>query len=101
MLGFAAICWTIWKTRNKIFFEKKHIKNLAEILYSTCASMRYLICFCQEETQKMIRDGVHLMINMTIKLPGKEEPMDLLQQLWTKMMMVLRLRTPRRRISSS
>jgi hypothetical protein len=30
----AAICWAIWKTRNRSFLEKKHIKNPIEILYT-------------------------------------------------------------------
>jgi hypothetical protein len=33
MLGVAAICWAIWKARNKTCFEKKRIKNPAEIIF--------------------------------------------------------------------
>jgi hypothetical protein len=27
MLGLAAVCWAIWKTRNEMCFEKKRINN--------------------------------------------------------------------------
>jgi hypothetical protein len=41
MLGLLAICWVIWKTRNKICFEKKFIKNPCEIICPAYAFMRY------------------------------------------------------------
>jgi hypothetical protein len=51
MLGVAAICWAIWKARNKTCFEKKRIKNPIEIIYSTCSFMHYWIGLYQEDTQ--------------------------------------------------
>jgi hypothetical protein len=36
-----AICWVIWKARNKVFFDKKPIKDPVEIIFSACSFMRY------------------------------------------------------------
>jgi hypothetical protein len=41
MLCVAAICWATWKARNKACFDKKYVNNPDEIVYSTCALMRY------------------------------------------------------------
>jgi hypothetical protein len=48
MLGLAAICWVIWKPRNKTCSEKKPIKNPDEIIYSACSFMCYWIGLYQE-----------------------------------------------------
>jgi hypothetical protein len=40
MLGSAAVCWATWKIRNKICFEKIHIKDPGEIFFSAVAFMR-------------------------------------------------------------
>nr|TKV99100.1 hypothetical protein SEVIR_8G017000v2 [Setaria viridis] len=38
--GLAAICWAIWKARNKACFERKLIKHPAEIITHACALMK-------------------------------------------------------------
>lgn len=41
-MGVAAICWAIWKLRNKACFEeKKLIRSPAEIVCYACAFLRY------------------------------------------------------------
>ena len=37
----SAICWEIWKCRNRACFDKKVIKNPAEIVVHVCALMSY------------------------------------------------------------
>ena len=39
--GLAAICWAIWKSRNRACFDKKMIKHLAEILIQASAFIKY------------------------------------------------------------
>jgi hypothetical protein len=39
--GFSLICWAIWKSRNKVIFDKKIIKHLVEIIMHACAFMLY------------------------------------------------------------
>jgi hypothetical protein len=38
MMGLVAVCWAIWKARNRTCFEKKPINCPREILYSACFS---------------------------------------------------------------
>jgi hypothetical protein len=73
MLGLAAICWSIWKARNRTCFEKKHINCPSEVLYSACIFMRYWAGLYLEETQKMINAGVDLMMKTVMRLLGKQD----------------------------
>lgn len=53
--GISAICWAIWKCRNRAVFDKKLIKSPMEIICHACALMKYwagAICL-----QKLIRSN--------------------------------------------
>jgi hypothetical protein len=39
--GLAAVCWAIWKARNRACFEKKYVKHPAEIIIHACALMKH------------------------------------------------------------
>jgi len=41
MWGIGAICWAIWKSRNKVGFDGNKINNPVEIIGHACAFMRY------------------------------------------------------------
>jgi hypothetical protein len=73
MFGLLAICWAIWKSRNKACFEKKIIKNPCEILLSAYANMRYWTGLYPEEAQEMIKDSVEVMMKTALKLLTKKE----------------------------
>jgi hypothetical protein len=36
MLGLTAICWAIWKARNRLCFEKKTVKDLVILFFCLC-----------------------------------------------------------------
>jgi hypothetical protein len=72
MLGLSAICWAIWKAKNKVCFEKKVLKNPLEIIISACALMCYWAGLYSESPQKMIKDGVNLMMKTAIRLIGSQ-----------------------------
>jgi hypothetical protein len=73
MLGLAAVCWAIWRARNDVCYEKKVIKNPIVILYSGCTFMSYWSGLYPEEKQKLIKDGVDLMMKTTVKLLGRKK----------------------------
>jgi hypothetical protein len=73
MVGLAAVCWAIWKGRNKTCFEKKQIKNPGEILFAACAFLRYWAGLQNEETRQLINSGVDLMMRTAMKLLSKKE----------------------------
>lgn len=60
--GFAAICWAIWKCRNRACFDKKIIKNLAEILIHACAFMSYWAGLHNTDFQEKPMDGVKVVL---------------------------------------
>jgi hypothetical protein len=59
--------------RNNACFDKKLIKNPIEILILACAFMCYWTGRYPEDTQKMIQEGVGLMMKTVIKIMGTSE----------------------------
>jgi hypothetical protein len=73
MLGFAVICWAIWKTRNMVCFKKKMLTNPINIIFSACAFIQYWVGLYPEETQQLTKDGVEVLMKTALKLIGKQE----------------------------
>jgi len=67
-MGIAAICWTIWKTRNKSCFEGKIIRNPAEIICYACALMTYWAGLFLEMDKETLQAGVTTMLQIATKL---------------------------------
>ena len=60
--GFAAVCWAIWKGRNKAIFDGKIIRHPAEILTHACAFMTYWAGLTKEDFQVGILEGVKSLL---------------------------------------
>jgi hypothetical protein len=73
MLGLDVICWAIWKTRNMVWFEKKMLANPINIIFFACAFIRYWAGLYSQETQRLIKDGVEVMMTTALKLIRKQE----------------------------
>lgn len=71
-LGIAAVCWAIWKTRNKVCFENKSLHDPISIVCYACALMSYWAGLYLEEDKKMLEDGVATMLRIAIKLMLKK-----------------------------
>ena len=41
VVGVVALCWALWKLRNRACFELKLIKNPAEIICYACSFLKY------------------------------------------------------------
>jgi hypothetical protein len=72
MLGFAAVCWAIWSTRNSICFEKKEFKNPCEIIFLACLFIRYWSGLYIGVRQELIEKGVQMMIRVAMKILEKK-----------------------------
>jgi hypothetical protein len=72
MFGLAVICWAVWKARNSVCFEKKHINNPIEILFSACSFIHYWAGLYLEITKNMIEAGVNMMMKTTFQMIKKE-----------------------------
>lgn len=66
--GIAAICWAIWKTRNKACFDGKLAKYPAEIVCYACAFMRYWTGLYLAEIQEMMVERVNTMLHVATRL---------------------------------
>ena len=62
--GIGAICWAIWKCRNKASFEKKLITSPLEIICHVCALMIYWAGLYSEMDQEQLVEGANLMLKV-------------------------------------
>uniref|UniRef100_A0A8I6Y990 Uncharacterized protein n=1 Tax=Hordeum vulgare subsp. vulgare TaxID=112509 RepID=A0A8I6Y990_HORVV len=60
-VGLAAVCWSIWLTRNRATFEKKLIKTPFEIAFTTSAFMDYWVGMQKPEMADNIKKGAQLL----------------------------------------
>jgi hypothetical protein len=72
MLGLVAVCWAIWKTRNRTCFDKKHIKSPLDIIISTCVFMRYWAGLYSDDSKMAIEEGVDILMKTVVDLLGQK-----------------------------
>jgi hypothetical protein len=64
ILGVAAICWTIWKLRNRACFEGKLIKSPIELILYATVFMNYWAGLNSVADQENIRRGARNLVNV-------------------------------------
>ena len=74
--GVSAICWAIWKARNKACFEGEIIKNPIEILCHAGALMQFWTGLYAEVDREMLVNGVNTMLQVAARLLLPKEPID-------------------------
>ena len=62
--GVAAICWAIWKSRNKACFEQKLINSPLEIICHACALMIYWSRLFAEFDHEQLVEGANTMLRV-------------------------------------
>ena len=70
--GFAAICWAIWKCRNKAVFDAKRIRHPAEILLHSCAFMKYWAGLYSSDFQGKLLDGIKVVLACAHKVLAQQ-----------------------------
>jgi len=63
VFGLSAICWAIWKRRNKACFEKKMLTNPLEIISHACALLSYWAGLYGADMQASILAGVKTLLS--------------------------------------
>lgn len=63
-LGIGAICWAIWKCRNRAVFDKKLIKSPLEIVCHACALMKYWVGLFADMDQDQLVEGANTMLRV-------------------------------------
>ena len=66
--GCSAVCWAIWKYRNKVCFDKKIIKSPLEIITLVCSFLTYWAGLYNTETQGKILEGVQALLACAHKM---------------------------------
>jgi hypothetical protein len=67
-MGTTAICWAIWKARNKACFDKKIIKNPMEIICHARALMKFLARLYPELDREALEEGVNVMLKVSLDI---------------------------------
>jgi len=75
-VGIAAVCWAIWKARNKVCFEGKPLLNPIAIICHACALMNYWAGLFKEIDKEALEAGVNTMLKIAASLLGKKRSRD-------------------------
>jgi hypothetical protein len=75
-LGIAAVCWAIWKARNKLCFEGKLILNPISIVCHACALMSYWAGLYAGMDREALEEGVNTMLRIATGLLNKKQRRD-------------------------
>ena len=70
-VGIAAVCWAIWKTRNRVCFEGHVITSPITIICYTCSLMSYWAGLFLENDKKALIAVVNTMLEIAVKLLDK------------------------------
>jgi hypothetical protein len=70
--GIAALCWVIWKSRNKACFEKILLKSPLEILCHASALMIFWTGLYGEMDPDQLIEGANLMLKVAKELLAKQ-----------------------------
>jgi hypothetical protein len=62
MVGIAAICWTIWKTKNKVTFDKYKIRTPCEVMFLPSALLMYWAGLKKEQGKEKLQFGASTMM---------------------------------------
>lgn len=57
-IGLSAICWSIWKRRNKACFKKVIIKHPCDIIFQSCAFLKCWTSLVERDLKDILKTGV-------------------------------------------
>jgi hypothetical protein len=57
IVGIAALCWAIWKTRNNACFEGKLISSPVGLICYMCVFLRYWAGLQDEKDKELLLEG--------------------------------------------
>jgi hypothetical protein len=73
---FRAICWAIWKSRNKACFEEKCIQDPTSIVCYACMLMGYWARLYMGVDKEELVEGINTMLKIAAKLVSKKKKTD-------------------------
>lgn len=72
-VGIAAICWAIWKRRNKVCFEGKKLHNPLEIISHACALMKNWAGLQKDIDKELLIQGADAMFKIAVRLLAEHQ----------------------------
>ena len=72
--ALAAICWAIWKARNRACFESRWIKHPAEIVCHACSLLDFWTGLHKEEMQDQIKEGLRMLLSLAYQMSTTRTP---------------------------
>jgi hypothetical protein len=72
----AAICWAIWKLKNRACFENKLIKSPTELVSFAIVFMNYRVCFHNSHDTENIRTGAASLLQLAAGAAAPPPPSD-------------------------
>jgi hypothetical protein len=76
IVGAAAICWVLWKARNKACFENIVINSPMEIVCHACALIMKWAGLSKRELQYLLHDGAKLLLKAANAKINPQTPSD-------------------------
>jgi len=72
-VGLAAICWTVWKTRNNVCFEGKRIKSPTEIICLIGSTLTYWTGLQKDAISAQLEQGAEVLEKAALHFHQKEQ----------------------------
>ena len=66
MVGLAAICWTLWKSRNVVCFEKKRVNSSTELVCSALAFIFFWAGLQKADDREQLETGAAALKDATV-----------------------------------
>jgi hypothetical protein len=60
-VGLAAVCWTVWRTRNNVCFDGKRIKMPTEIICLICSTLTYWAGLQKDAISAQLEHGADVL----------------------------------------
>jgi hypothetical protein len=76
IIGVAALCWVIWKLRNRACFNGKLVKSPAEFICYACSFLRYWAGLQGEGDKSMVEQGADRLQRVVLGIHTASQPPD-------------------------
>ena len=76
MVGISAICWAIWRTRNKVTFEDHKMRTPCEIIFLASSFLMYWAGLHKDADMKTLQMGAAKMKEVAKNLVRMQLPRD-------------------------
>jgi hypothetical protein len=66
MVGLSAVCWALWKTRNRVCFEGKRVRSPTEIICLASSLISYWAGLQKDDSKEVLEAGAEMLKNAAL-----------------------------------